>query len=113
MRSILMMVFLAPFKHEPELRLLAWSWVMIACMLPEMIAGYVIALPQLKSFREGPYYRHVQAGGTAMALCVLVLANIIGFSSGVEGGQSLSSPLAFAFFFSFTYCLAHFNNLIK
>jgi hypothetical protein len=38
--------------------LLAWSWLIILFMLPEIIAGYVIMLPGCKAFREGPYYRH-------------------------------------------------------
>ena len=87
-------------------------------MIPEMVAGSVIMRPRCKPFREGPYYRHAQAAGSVFAIYALILANVIGFSTGVEGGQSIYSTLSdgiegIGFGALFYYCMIHFNHLIR
>lgn len=104
--------------HDSNLNLLAWGWVLIVCMIPEMVAGSVIMMPRFKPFREGPYYRHAQAAGSVFAIYALILANVIGFSTGVEGGQSIYSTLSdgiggIGFGALFYYCMSHFNHLIR
>lgn len=104
--------------HDQKMNLLAWGGVLIVCMIPEMAAGAIIMLPRFKSFREGPYYRHAQAAGSVFAIYALILANVIGFSAGIEGGQSIYASLAdsawgVGFGAVFYYSMSHFNHLIR
>ena len=50
-------------------------------------------MPSLHSrfaaFRSGRYYRHVRAAGSVAAIFELILANVIGFSAGIDGGETL------------------------
>lgn len=64
------------------MNLLAWGWLMMICMIPELVVGHIVSLPRCKSFREGSYYRHARAAGSVLAIFELILANVVGFSTG-------------------------------
>lgn len=55
---------------------------MMICMIPELVVGHIVSLPRCKSFREGSYYRHARAAGSVLAIFELILANVVGFSTG-------------------------------
>jgi len=71
-----------------QARLLAWGWIMAAMMIPESVAGAIVAKPWMAWLRDRPtLHRHTRALATLVPMYGLVVGNMIGFSVGLGGGD--------------------------
>ena len=70
-------------------RLFVWGGILIASMVPELVVAHVLTLACCAPFKGSVFYRHAKAAGTALTMMALVLANVVGFSAGVDGARSL------------------------
>eukprot|EP00039_Didymoeca_costata_P014721 m.240521 g.240521 ORF g.240521 m.240521 type:complete len:562 (+) comp16082_c0_seq8:99-1784(+) len=76
--------------HDQTLSLLAWGWLLVICFTPELIVKYYFGLEKYKHFRKTVWYRHLEALGSVLVIVELILANVIGFSTGLKGASKLA-----------------------
>ncbi|KAI9744552.1 MAG: glycerol transporter [Claussenomyces sp. TS43310] len=73
--------------HDISLNLLAWGWLIVFFMLPEVLAGYLF--PR-KNFAARPTaYRCLCAVGAVGNIMMMMMANLVGFAVGVDGLKSI------------------------
>lgn len=90
MRSILTYVLVFTFValwHDIQMRLLIWGWLIVLFMLPEMAAGFLF--PEKKWENRPETYRILTAVGAVINIFMMIAANLVGFSVGVEGLQDI------------------------
>lgn len=68
--------------HDLSLRLLAWSWLVCLFFLPEILVQF--ASKQL-AMSQWPSYRVWSGVAATASICMMMLANLVGFCVGVEG----------------------------
>lgn len=71
--------------HDLTLNLLAWGWGMCLFIMPEVLVKAYFASPKMAGFRKTLTYTWMCAIGTSFPMCLLVLANLVGFSFGLSG----------------------------
>eukprot|EP00164_Ancoracysta_twista_P009693 GFYU01014429.1.p1 GENE.GFYU01014429.1~~GFYU01014429.1.p1 ORF type:complete len:569 (+),score=149.51 GFYU01014429.1:143-1849(+) len=71
--------------HEISLDLLTWAWTICLFLLPELGLKWYFSQPQWKEFTTTLAYTNLAAAGGAVTIFVMMAANLIGFSVGVEG----------------------------
>jgi len=86
---LLVFTFIALW-HDLSFRLLAWGWLVVIFLLPEVAARQL--LPQSKYGKEW-WYRHVSALGAAFNILMMMSANLVGFVLGADGTRYLLSQL--------------------
>lgn len=67
--------------HDIQLNLLAWSWLICIFILPELVARKFLK-PRLE---HSPYYRHLAAFAATLSVLMMMTANLVGFSVGIDG----------------------------
>jgi len=87
--SVLIFTFVALW-HDLSPRLLAWGWLVVLFILPEVVARK--ALPP-SIFGEKWWYRHVCAIGGVFNILMMMGANLVGFVVGMDGAQYLGYQL--------------------
>lgn len=76
--------------HDINLKLLAWAWLISLFVLPEIIAGKVFSK---KKWGSWPHYRHLCALGAVGNIFMMMVANLVGFSLGLENTMQMLSDL--------------------
>mmetsp|Transcript_61302 Transcript_61302/g.189856 ORF Transcript_61302/g.189856 Transcript_61302/m.189856 type:complete len:746 (+) Transcript_61302:36-2273(+) len=87
--------------HEPsvlhgdseKLNLLAWGWSLVAFLLPEMAIDRLLLRPGVRGYLEARplLARHLTALGGSVCIQLLFVANLIGYSYGLQGARQLLS----------------------
>jgi protein-cysteine N-palmitoyltransferase HHAT len=67
--------------HDIQLNLLAWSWLICLFILPELLCRKVLR-PKLSTLR---FYRHIAAFAATLSVLMMMTANLVGFSVGIDG----------------------------
>lgn len=82
---IIIFTFVAVW-HDQELNLMMWGWSVCLFLAPEFLFS---KLCSQKRFGSYWFYRHLCAVGAAFNIAFMMIANLIGFSVGVEGVRSM------------------------
>lgn len=91
------------FWHDQTLQLFAWGWLLSLAMLPEIAADQVAKMPRVKAALEA----HPMLAEAIVAFCgainivMLKVANIVGYTTGLEGAAMLIPVLGTAEGFAF------------
>jgi len=110
--------------HDQKMSLLAWGWLLILCLVPELLVTAAVARDDMAWFRDSFVYRHARALSSALAIIQLILANVIGFSTGLDGGESLAKNSIFDLgdtkhakdllcTFAWCFCIAQLSHQIR
>jgi D-alanyl-lipoteichoic acid acyltransferase DltB (MBOAT superfamily) len=90
-RNVLLVFVLVALWHGVEANMFMWAALMALFMAPELVAEAVLSKhPEL---RKRWYHRHLVAAGGASTICLLILANQLGFGFGTEGVAEILSGL--------------------
>jgi len=93
--NILLVFTFVAFWHDIKPELFAWGWLLSLFFLPEILAQHVAKREPLKSFMAS----HPLTASWLIAFCgacniiMLKIANIVGYSTGVEGAALLIPAL--------------------
>ena len=71
--------------HDLSLHLLAWGWGMCVFIVPEVLAKAFIGQPRFVKFRQTVVYNWVAAICAGAYIILMMLANLVGFSFGLDG----------------------------
>ncbi|KAJ3212822.1 glycerol transporter [Dinochytrium kinnereticum] len=85
LNSFVTFTFVA-FWHDISLNLLAWGWLVVLFIMPEMLITQYFKKP---SWQNWPYFRYLCGIGCVMNILLMMLVNLIGFSVGLDGAQAL------------------------
>ncbi|RMZ83299.1 hypothetical protein DV738_g1340, partial [Chaetothyriales sp. CBS 135597] len=89
-RGLLNMVLIFTFIalwHDINLRLLAWGWLVVLFVLPEILGG--LAFPA-KAWRNHPTAYRILCGIGAVGIILMMMtANLVGFALGLDGLKGL------------------------
>ncbi|KAI8993660.1 MBOAT, membrane-bound O-acyltransferase family-domain-containing protein [Pilobolus umbonatus] len=93
--------------HDIELKLLAWGWLISIFLLPEIIASSIFSE---KKYGHKPYYRFVCGAGGVCNILMMMIANLIGFSVGLDGVKEMLTKIfltsgGLSFLMSVSVCL--------
>lgn len=80
-------IFIA-FWHDNELKLFGWAIVMLIAFIPEIVATAYLSHPRFNELKQRPAYRYLQAIGGTFSTTGLVLANCVGYGTGVSQSAS-------------------------
>lgn len=70
--------------HDVNWQLFAWGWLIPLFILPEVAGGFVARRLQLSN---SLHYRHYCAIGASFNIFLMMLANLVGFSVGLDGAR--------------------------
>ncbi|KAJ3361744.1 glycerol transporter [Allomyces javanicus] len=70
--------------HDLELNLLAWGWLIVLFMAPELVATAVF-----RPYARRWWFRHAAALGAVLNIAGMITANLVGFAVGVDGMRHL------------------------
>ena len=88
-------------------QLLAWGWMTGISFMPEMAVGVLFRkFNALKALKRKSYYRFIVAFGGAGNILLLMAANMIGYSIGVNGTGSIASAITWGHIMIFIYIYA-------
>jgi protein-cysteine N-palmitoyltransferase HHAT len=73
--------------HDINLRLLAWGWLVVLFVLPEVLA--TMAFPRKKWESRPTTYRMLCGIGAVGNILMMMAANLVGFSVGLDGLKGL------------------------
>jgi D-alanyl-lipoteichoic acid acyltransferase DltB (MBOAT superfamily) len=73
--------------HDISLNLLAWGWLVVFFMLPEVLAGY--AFPKKRWENNLTAHRVLCGVGAVGNLMLMMAANLVGFAVGINGLKSI------------------------
>ncbi|KAJ1930633.1 glycerol transporter [Tieghemiomyces parasiticus] len=76
--------------HDISLRLLAWAWLISLMFAPELLLSYVFNRPPYSQHR---YFRHLCAVGCVLNICMMMVANLVGFAVGVDGIRTMLTEI--------------------
>jgi D-alanyl-lipoteichoic acid acyltransferase DltB (MBOAT superfamily) len=85
--------------HDIQLRMLYWGWLIAMLMIPELISIRLLCTPKVYFIRIkirkllGPWHLHLCAFGSVLNILMLMVANLIGFSVGVDGISEMITKL--------------------
>ena len=71
--------------HDLTLNLLAWGWGMCIFIMPEVVVKAYFASPKMAEFRKTLYYSWMCAIAGGVYICLMIVANLVGFSFGLSG----------------------------
>ncbi|KAG9302851.1 hypothetical protein G9A89_009628 [Geosiphon pyriformis] len=88
--NILIVFTFVALWHDISMHLLAWSWLIWLFILPENFLAKVFSA---KKWVEWPYYRNVCAAGGVFNILMMMIANLVGFSVGLDGLADLLTQI--------------------
>ena len=94
-RSIINMLVVFTFValwHDINARLLAWSWLIILFILPEILCTTVL-FPKKHYTNRPTTYRMLSGLGAAGNILMMMAANLVGFALGLDGLESMASSI--------------------
>jgi D-alanyl-lipoteichoic acid acyltransferase DltB (MBOAT superfamily) len=68
--------------HDLQLKLLVWGWLICLFFIPEFVATW---LSQRLNLQRSKHYRMLCGLAGAGSICMMMIANLVGFAVGVEG----------------------------
>lgn len=71
--------------HDLTLNLLAWGWGMCIFIMPEVLVKAYFASAKMAEFRKSLVYSWLCAFAGGVYICLMILANLVGFSFGLSG----------------------------
>jgi D-alanyl-lipoteichoic acid acyltransferase DltB (MBOAT superfamily) len=71
--------------HDLRLHLLVWGWGMCLFIVPEVLSKAYFSRPRFSEFRKTALYNWLCAMGCAIFMITLIVTNLIGFSFGLQG----------------------------
>lgn len=77
------------FWHDRTLQLLTWGWLVAILFIPELLASSIFNLPSLRHIKQRWYWRHIRGIGAAFSIFMMMVANLIGYSVGIDGTSSI------------------------
>jgi D-alanyl-lipoteichoic acid acyltransferase DltB (MBOAT superfamily) len=81
------------FWHDRTMQLLAWGWLIAVLFVPELTASAVFHMKSLRSMRSRWYARHLRGVGAALSIFMMMVANLIGYSVGIDGVNGLMQTM--------------------
>ncbi|KAJ1972015.1 glycerol transporter [Dimargaris xerosporica] len=72
--------------HDISLRLLAWAWLICLIFLPEGVCTFLFNRPK---YTQKPWFRYFSGAGCVLNIFMMMVANLVGFSVGVDGIQTM------------------------
>ncbi|KAI9020033.1 MBOAT, membrane-bound O-acyltransferase family-domain-containing protein [Phycomyces nitens] len=76
--------------HDIEMKLLAWGWLICLFLLPELLATRIFTF---QKYGNKPYYRFVCGVGAVFNIMMMMAANLVGFSIGLDGLKDMVSGM--------------------
>ncbi|KAL0075901.1 MBOAT, membrane-bound O-acyltransferase family-domain-containing protein [Phycomyces blakesleeanus] len=76
--------------HDIEMKLLAWGWLICLFLLPELLATRIFTF---QKYGKKPYYRFVCGVGAVFNIMMMMAANLVGFSIGLDGLKDMVSGI--------------------
>lgn len=73
--------------HDINLQLLAWGWLIVFFVLPEVLA--TMAFPRSKWKNRPTAYRMICGVGAVLNIMMMMAANLVGFAVGLDGLKGL------------------------
>jgi protein-cysteine N-palmitoyltransferase HHAT len=71
--------------HDLSLNLLAWGWGMCIFIMPEVLVKSYMASEKMAEFRKTLKYSWICAICGGFYICLMIMANLVGFSFGLSG----------------------------
>lgn len=71
--------------HDLRLHLLVWGWGICLFLVPEGLAKAYFSRPSFTELRKTAIFNWLCAMGCAMFMITLIIANLVGFSFGLQG----------------------------
>lgn len=78
--------------HDINLKLLMWGWLVVLFVLPEVLA--MMAFPKKKWESRPTAYRVICGIGAVGNILMMMAANLVGFSVGIDGLRGLVAAMA-------------------
>ncbi|KAI9685235.1 MAG: glycerol transporter [Bathelium mastoideum] len=78
--------------HDIQLRLLAWGWLIVLFILPEVVATQLF--PRRKFKDQPDLYRWLCGIGAVGNIMMMMAANLVGFAVGLDGLKGLVQGIA-------------------
>jgi D-alanyl-lipoteichoic acid acyltransferase DltB (MBOAT superfamily) len=75
------------FWHDLSLKLLAWGWLVVLFVVPEIVARKIFKADRFVG-RE-TLYRHLCAAGGVANVLMMMSANLVGFAIGLDGLKTM------------------------
>ncbi|KAI7865139.1 MBOAT, membrane-bound O-acyltransferase family-domain-containing protein [Spinellus fusiger] len=93
--------------HDIELKLFAWGWLICLFLVPEIVASRVYSFAK---YGQTKYYRFICGVGAVGNILMMMAANLVGFSIGLDGLKSTVSNMfrtneGFLFFLIACVCI--------
>lgn len=77
--------------HDISARLLAWGWLIVLFILPELLCTYLFPA---KKYKDRPdFYRWLCGVGAVGNILMMMAANLVGFALGLDGLKQLADEL--------------------
>jgi D-alanyl-lipoteichoic acid acyltransferase DltB (MBOAT superfamily) len=73
------------FWHDRTMQLLAWGWLIALLFIPELSASALFNLKSTAHIKRRWYWRHLQGVGASLSIFMMMVANLIGYSVGIDG----------------------------
>ncbi|RNF26782.1 glycerol uptake protein [Trypanosoma conorhini] len=116
--NIFPIFFFIAIWHDIELHLLKWAMCVLTMFVLELSVGFIWSSPRCARLRCSRYQRLIRSFGGLFTVFGLIVANLIGFSSGANGvnGRPMDrvttedlwsvGPVFVLTLFLFLYCAA-------
>jgi len=86
--NLLVVFMFVAMWHDISLRLLAWSWLIVLFLLPEIICSTVLF--SVRNYKDRPTtYRILSGIGAVGNILMMMAANLVGFAVGLDGLEGL------------------------
>lgn len=74
--------------HDIQLNLLAWGWLIVLFILPEIVCTRIFCRERWRSML-GNFHIHLCAFGALLNILMMMLANLVGFAVGLDGAKEM------------------------
>lgn len=91
LNSFLTFTFVAMW-HDIELKLLAWGWLIVLFILPELVALQYFCTPAMRKL-FGDWHLQICAFGGLLSIWMMMAANLVGFAVGLDGMMEMLARL--------------------
>ena len=86
--NVLVVFTFVAFWHDISMRLLAWSWLIVLFLVPEVVCSTLL-FPARKYKDRPETYRVLCGIGAVGNILMMMAANLVGFALGVDGLESM------------------------
>lgn len=86
--NMLIVFMFVALWHDINARLLAWSWLIVLFLLPEIVCTMLL-FPRRKYKEHPETYRMLSGVGAVGNILMMMAANLVGFALGLDGLQQM------------------------